>query len=148
MEFDLKKLAPTYRLRIGIPGQSNAFAIAHQLGMNEVVVDKARSLMNDEDSDINKMIERLTEQTKAAEQLHETLKQNVDQSITLKRQLQNGLDWYNQQVQKQLGRAQEKADEMLAKKRQKLIRSSMILKNKEEQVVKLEPIRLLKLKVL
>ena len=81
MEFDLKKLAPTYRLRIGIPGQSNAFAIAHQLGMNEVVVDKARSLMNDEDSDINKMIERLTEQTKAAEQLHETLKQNVDQSI-------------------------------------------------------------------
>lgn len=130
MEFDLKKLAPTYRLRIGIPGQSNAFAIAHQLGMNEAVVDKARSLMNDEDSDINKMIERLTEQTKAAEQLHETLKQNVDQSITLKRQLQNGLDWYNQQVQKQLEKAQEKADEMLAKKRQK---ADKIINDLEEQ---------------
>ena len=130
MEFDLKKLAPTYRLRIGIPGQSNAFAIAHQLGMNEVVVDKARSLMNDEDSDINKMIERLTEQTKAAEQLHETLKQNVDQSVTLKRQLQNGLDWYNQQVQKQLEKAQEKADEMLAKKRQK---ADKIINDLEEQ---------------
>ncbi len=130
MEFDLKKLATTYRLRIGIPGQSNAFAIAHQLGMNEVVVDKARSLMNDEDSDINKMIERLTEQTKAAEQLHETLKQNVDQSITLKRQLQNGLDWYNQQVQKQLEKAQEKADEMLAKKRQK---ADKIINDLEEQ---------------
>ena len=130
MEFDLKKLAPTYRLRIGIPGQSNAFAIAHQLGMNETVVDKARSLMNDEDSDINKMIERLTEQTKAAEQLHETLKQNVDQSVTLKRQLQNGLDWYNQQVQKQLEKAQEKADEMLAKKRQK---ADKIINDLEEQ---------------
>ena len=130
MEFDLKKLAPTYRLRIGIPGQSNAFAIAHQLGMNETVVDKARSLMNDEDSDINKMIERLTEQTKAAEQLHETLKQNVDQSITLKHQLQNGLDWYNQQVQKQLEKAQEKADEMLAKKRQK---ADKIINDLEEQ---------------
>ena len=130
MEFDLKKLAPTYHLRIGIPGQSNAFAIAHQLGMNEAVVDKARSLMNDEDSDINKMIERLTEQTKAAEQLHETLKQNVDQSITLKRQLQNGLDWYNQQVQKQLEKAQEKADEMLAKKRQK---ADKIINDLEEQ---------------
>lgn len=130
MEFDLKKLAPTYRLRIGIPGQSNAFAIAHQLGMNENVVDKARSLMNDEDSDINKMIERLTEQTKAAEQLHETLKQNVDQSITLKHQLQNGLDWYNQQVQKQLEKAQEKADEMLAKKRQK---ADKIINDLEEQ---------------
>lgn len=130
MEFDLKKLAPTYRLRIGIPGQSNAFAIAHQLGMNETVVDKARSLMNDEDSDINKMIERLTEQTKAVEQLHETLKQNVDQSITLKHQLQNGLDWYNQQVQKQLEKAQEKADEMLAKKRQK---ADKIINDLEEQ---------------
>lgn len=130
MEFDLKKLAPTYRLRIGIPGQSNAFAIAHQLGMNETVVDKARSLMNDEDSDINKMIERLTEQTKAAEQLHETLKQNVDQSITLKHQLQNDLDWYNQQVQKQLEKAQEKADEMLAKKRQK---ADKIINDLEEQ---------------
>lgn len=130
MEFDLKKLAPTYRLRIGIPGQSNAFAIAHQLGMNEAVVDKAISLMNDEDSDINKMIERLTEQTKAAEQLHETLKQNVDQSITLKRQLQNGLDWYNQQVQKQLEKSQEKADEMLAKKRKQ---AEKIINDLEEQ---------------
>lgn len=130
MEFDLKKLAPTYRLRIGIPGQSNAFAIAHQLGMNEAVVDKARSLMNDEDSDINKMIERLNEQTKAAEQLHETLKQNVDQSITLKRQLQNGLDWYNQQVQKQLEKSQEKADEMLAKKRKQ---AEKIINDLEEQ---------------
>ena len=130
MEFDLKKLAPTYRLRIGIPGQSNAFAIAHQLGMNEAVVDKARDLMNDEDSDINKMIERLTEQTKAAEQLHETLKQNVDQSITLKRQLQNGLDWYNQQVQKQLEKSQEKADEMLAKKRKQ---AEKIINDLEEQ---------------
>ena len=130
MEFDLKKLTPTYRLRIGIPGQSNAFAIAHQLGMDEAVVDKAKSLMNNEDSDINKMIERLTEQTKAAEQLHETLKQNVDQSITLKRQLQNGLDWYNQQVEKQLEKAQEKADEMLAKKRQK---ADKIINDLEQQ---------------
>ena len=100
MEFDLKKLAPTYRLRIGIPGQSNAFAIAHQLGMNEAVVDKARSLMND------------------------------DQSITLKRQLQNGLDWYNQQVQKQLEKSQEKADEMLAKKRKQ---AEKIINDLEEQ---------------
>lgn len=130
MEFDLKKLAPTYRLRIGIPGQSNAFAIAHQLGMNEAVVNKARSLMDDEDSDINKMIERLTEQTKAAEQLHETLKQNVDQNITLKRQLQNGLDWYNQQVQKQLEKSQEKADEMLAKKRKQ---AEKIINDLEQQ---------------
>ena len=139
MEFDLKKLAPTYRLRIGIPGQSNAFAIAHQLGMNEAVVDKARSLMNDEDSDINKMIERLTEQTKAAEQLHETLKQNVDQSI---------LTGIINKYKSNLKELKKKLMKCLLKSVKKLIRSSMILKNKEELGVKLEPIKLLKLKVL
>lgn len=67
MEFDLKTLSPTYHLQIGIPGHSNAFAIARRLGMREDVVQNAQGLMKkDSDSDINKMIERLNEQTKVA----------------------------------------------------------------------------------
>lgn len=66
MEFDLKTLSPTYHLQIGIPGHSNAFAIARKLGMREDVVKNAQNLMSDEDSDINKMITKLNTQTKAA----------------------------------------------------------------------------------
>ena len=66
MEFDLKTLSPTYRLQLGIPGHSNAFAIARRLGMREDVVKKAQGLMSDENVDINQMITELTKQTKAA----------------------------------------------------------------------------------
>ena len=69
MEFDVKKMHPTYKLRIGIPGQSNAFAIAEQLGMDNTVIIAGRSLMSEQNNDINKMILRLTQQTKDAEEL-------------------------------------------------------------------------------
>lgn len=118
MEFDIKTLSPTYKLRIGIPGQSNAFAIASQLGMDKTVVDSAQSLMKDEDSDINHMIERLTDQTKKAENLRQKLEKSVAKSSDLERKLQDGLDWYHQQVNKQLENAQQRANEIVAKKRQ------------------------------
>ncbi|QNQ84049.1 endonuclease MutS2 [Lactobacillus sp. PV037] len=130
MEFDVKTLSPTYKLRIGIPGQSNAFAIVRQLGMPQEVVVSAQGLVKDENSDLNKMIKRLTEQTKEAETLREKMQHNLVQSEKLKRKLQDGLDWYNQQVEKQLKLAQEKNEEMLAKKREK---ANKIIANLEEQ---------------
>lgn len=45
-EFDIENLKPTYKLLIGIPGQSNAFAICKQLGINPQILDYAKSLMN------------------------------------------------------------------------------------------------------
>lgn len=130
MEFDIKTLSPTYKLRIGIPGQSNAFAIARQLGMDKLVVDTAQSLVKDEDSDINRMIDRLANQTKEAESLRNKLEKNVNESINLKKRLQDGLDWYNQQVQKQLEKAQEEANEVVAKKR---AQADKIISDLEEQ---------------
>ncbi|MDF7638466.1 endonuclease MutS2 [Lactobacillus sp. ESL0791] len=119
MEFDLKTLSPTYRLQIGIPGHSNAFAIARQLGMREDVVKNAESLMTDTNSDINKMIERLNKQTKAATTARNHLETSLDRSQKLEQKLQQALDWYNQRVQKQLEFAQERANEIVAKKRKK-----------------------------
>ena len=110
MEFDLKTLSPTYHLQIGIPGHSNAFAIARRLGMREDVVKNAQSLMKDTDSDINKMIERLNEQTKAASSARNHLQTSLDRSEKLEQKLQEALDWYNQRVQKQLDFAQERAN--------------------------------------
>lgn len=130
MEFDLKTLSPTYHLQIGIPGHSNAFAIARRLGMREDVVQNAQSLMKDSDSDINKMIERLNEQTKAATSARNHLETSLDRANKLQIKLQDALDWYNQRVQKQLDFAQERANEIVAKRRKK---ADQIIKDLENQ---------------
>ena len=119
MEFDLKTLSPTYHLQIGIPGHSNAFAIARRLGMREDVVKNAQNLMSDEDSDINKMISKLNAQTKAATAARNRLETSLDRSQKLEQKLQQALDWYNQRVQKQLDFSQERANEIIAKRRKK-----------------------------
>ena len=130
MEFDLKTLSPTYRLQIGIPGHSNAFAIARRLGMREDVVKKAQELMSDENVDINQMITELTKQTKAASDARSHLTTSLDRAKKLEIKLQQALDWYNQRVQKQLEFAQERANEVVTKSRKK---ADKIIEQLEQQ---------------
>ena len=49
VEFDLESLSPTYRMQIGLPGRSNAFAIAERLGLSSQIVDPARALVSPEE---------------------------------------------------------------------------------------------------
>lgn len=119
MEFDVKNLTPTYLLQVGIPGYSNAFAITRRLGMNEKVVKKAESLTKDSDSELNKMIARLNEQTKEVTAKRKFLAKNLEKSEELLKKLQDGLDIYSQRLQKQLEFANERANEVVAKKRKK-----------------------------
>ena len=130
MEFDLKTLSPTYRLQIGIPGHSNAFAIARRLGMRENVVKNAQGLMSDENVDINQMITELTKQTKAASDARSHLTTSLDRAKKLEIKLQQALDWYNQRVQKQLEFAQERANEVVTKSRKK---ADKIIEQLEQQ---------------
>ncbi|KGG53759.1 endonuclease MutS2 [Lactobacillus sp. wkB10] len=130
MEFDLKTLSPTYRLQIGIPGHSNAFAIARRLGMREDVVKKAQGLMSDENVDINQMITELTKQTKAASDARSHLTTSLDRAKKLEIKLQQALDWYNQRVQRQLEFAQERANEVVTKSRKK---ADKIIEQLEQQ---------------
>ncbi len=58
-EFDVKSLRPTYRLLIGVPGRSNAFAISARLGMEEAVIDRAKQLVSDEETGFEHVIESL-----------------------------------------------------------------------------------------
>ena len=59
VEFDIENLKPTYRLLLGIPGKSNAFAISEKLGIKKEIIDKARSLMDKQDVDIEALLKKI-----------------------------------------------------------------------------------------
>ncbi|MCK5779512.1 MAG: endonuclease MutS2 [Psychrilyobacter sp.] len=63
MEFNSETLSPTYRLLMGIPGESNALTIAKRLGILPEVIEKARSYISDEDKKVEGMISNIKEQS-------------------------------------------------------------------------------------
>lgn len=64
-EFNIETLSPTYRLIIGAPGRSNAFAISSHLGMPDSIVERAKSLVSEENTEFESVVEKL-EQSRAA----------------------------------------------------------------------------------
>ncbi len=67
-EFDVASLRPTYRLLIGVPGRSNAFAITEKLGMDEALVSNARSLVSGDDRRLEAVVTDLDARRQALEQ--------------------------------------------------------------------------------
>lgn len=66
LEFDPETLRPTYRLMIGLPGRSNALAIAERLGLNPEILDAARQEINPEDLQVDDLLEEIHRQRKLA----------------------------------------------------------------------------------
>jgi DNA mismatch repair protein MutS2 len=66
VEFDLETLAPTYRMQIGLPGRSNAFAIAERLGLSSLIVSAARALVSPEELETESLLAEIQEAHRTA----------------------------------------------------------------------------------
>ena len=116
-EFDVSTLRPTYRLLIGMPGRSNAFAISERLGISRDVVDRARELVSSEQSKFEAVVSRLEEnrneleeKIKQAELLRQQAQQELEQARLESEKIKND-------SLKELSNAKQQAEGIITKAR-------------------------------
>lgn len=87
-EFDVASLQPTYKLLIGVPGKSNAFAISRRLGLDERVIDRANDILSDEDVKFEDVITELEESRARARSEADEVTRMKHELADLRRQLE------------------------------------------------------------
>lgn len=88
-EFDIDNLKPTYKLLIGIPGKSNAFAISKKLGLNDNILNLASSLMKANDVSIEELMKSIYDDKIKIEKEKEEIEKNSNQIEALRKSLEN-----------------------------------------------------------
>ncbi|WP_129045285.1 endonuclease MutS2 [Companilactobacillus metriopterae] len=114
MEFDEQSLRPTYRLLIGIPGSSNAFNITSRLGMQDSVVQRAKSLMSGESQDLNKMITDLENSRKEFEDKTVKLDEQLSQNKKIEDEYEDKLTKLDNSKESELQAAKIRANQLVA----------------------------------
>lgn len=87
-EFDIERLQPTYKLLIGIPGKSNAFAISKKLGLKQEILDNANSLMKNEDVSIEELMKSIYDDKIKIENEKNEIEKNSKQIEQLRKSLE------------------------------------------------------------
>lgn len=115
MEFDIATLSPTYRLLIGVPGRSNAFAIAERLGLQRGIIDHARGEVSEEDVRVETMIASLEENRIGAEAERNTAEALRKQLESERARHESERQKFDEQREKLLAKAQDEAREVMLK---------------------------------
>ncbi|RJX41573.1 endonuclease MutS2 [Paenibacillus pinisoli] len=115
MEFDIASLSPTYRLLVGVPGRSNAFAIAERLGLQRSIIDHAKGEVSEEDLRVENMIASLEENRLSAESERQTAESLRLQMEKLRSKHEEERQRFEEQKEKLLLKAKEEAREAVAK---------------------------------
>ena len=104
-EFDVETLRPTYKLLIGIPGKSNAFAISRKLGLSELILKEADDLVDKSDKDFEDVLSQLEQQRQQMESARHEAERLRHETEKIKQQSEE----YSIQLQKEKDKAMEAA---------------------------------------
>lgn len=112
-EFDVETLRPTYRLLIGIPGKSNAFAISKKLGLPDFIIENAKSHIEQEDETFEDLLSNLEESRITIEKEQEEIAAYKREVEALKKRLEQKEERFSEQKEKLLLKAREEAQQIL-----------------------------------
>lgn len=90
-EFDVENLRPTYKILIGVPGKSNAFAISRKLGLPESILERAESLLTEDNISIEELIKNIYDDKLLIEKEKEKILKNSNQIEMLRKQLETNV---------------------------------------------------------
>lgn len=117
-EFDLETLSPTYRLLIGVPGKSNAFAISQKLGLKPEILEKAKKLINSDTAKTEDLLKEIYDSKALIESEKEKTLQYSNKIEKLKQKLENETTDLEEHKKEYLQKAKQEAREILLSAKQ------------------------------
>lgn len=112
-EFDIETLCPTYKLLIGVPGRSNAFAILKHLGMTQDVIDNAKAIVGSDNRDFEAVLEKLEDSRHALEEERKVAEEMTERARKIEEKAQSEMDKIETLKARELDKAKREAQKLI-----------------------------------